>query len=55
MSNLYSRLADVESTRPFGPPGVAANLAAQLSELNELREPVRKAQVSARRVCRTVR
>jgi hypothetical protein len=46
MSNLHNRLADVESTRPFGPHGVAANLVAQLSELNELRERVRKAQTA---------
>jgi hypothetical protein len=41
MSNLYSRLADVESTRLSVVTGVAANLVAQLSELNELRERVR--------------
>jgi hypothetical protein len=53
MSNLYNRLADVESTRLSVVTGVAANLVAQLSELNELRERVRKAQLSAQTSRRT--
>jgi hypothetical protein len=53
MSNLYNRLADVESTRLSVVTAVAANLVAQLSELNELRERVRKAQLSAQTSRRT--
>jgi hypothetical protein len=53
MSTLFNRLADVASTRFSVVTGVAANLAAQLSELNELRERVRKAQLSARKSRRT--
>ena len=47
MSTLFNRLEDVVSTRFSVVTGVAANLVAQLSELNELRERVRKAQLSA--------
>jgi hypothetical protein len=49
MSSLYNRLADVTSTRLLVVTGAAANLVAQLSELNELRERVRKAELLARR------
>jgi hypothetical protein len=45
MSFLQQRLAAVTD--------VTANLIAQLSELNELRERLRKAQLSARRTRRT--
>jgi hypothetical protein len=53
MSSLYNRLAEVTSARLSVVTGAAANLTAQLSELNELRERVRKAQLSARRSRRT--
>jgi hypothetical protein len=46
MSTLYDRLADVASTRLSVVTGAAANLKAQLSELNELRERVRTAELS---------
>jgi ribosomal protein S9 len=49
MSSLYNRLADVTNTRLSVVTGAATNLVAQLSELNELRERVRKAQLLARR------
>jgi ribosomal protein S9 len=51
MSSLYNhnRLAEATSTRLSVVTGTAAELIAQLSELNELRERVRKAQLSARR------
>jgi len=45
MSFLQQRLAAVTD--------VAATLIAQLSELNELREQVRKAQLTVRRTRRT--
>jgi hypothetical protein len=45
MGFLQQRLAAVTD--------VTANLIAQLSELNELRERLRKAQLSARRTRRT--
>jgi hypothetical protein len=45
MSSLQQRLAAVTDA--------AANLIAQLCELNELRDRVRKAQLSARRSRRT--
>jgi hypothetical protein len=53
MSTLYNRPAYVASARLSAVTGVAANLVAQLSELNELRERVRKAQLSARSSRRT--
>jgi hypothetical protein len=49
MSALSNRIETVTSARLSGALDVAANLLAQLSELNELRERVRKAQLSARR------
>jgi hypothetical protein len=45
MSSLRNRLAASTETRPSVVTGVTANLIAQLSELNELREQVRKAQL----------
>jgi hypothetical protein len=53
MSTLHNRLAEVASTRLSVVTGAAANLVAQLAELNELRERVRKAQLSARGSRRT--
>jgi hypothetical protein len=53
MSSLYNRLADVASTRFSVVTGAAANLVAQLSELDELREQVRKAELSAQTSRRT--
>jgi hypothetical protein len=53
MSTLYNRIETVTTTRLSGVIDAASNLIAQLSELNELRERVRKAQVSARRSRRT--
>jgi hypothetical protein len=47
MSTLYDRLVDVAGTRLSVVIGAAANLKAQLSELNALREQVRKAELSA--------
>jgi hypothetical protein len=52
MSSLHSLAASAE-TRPSVLTGVTANLIAQLSELNELREQVRKAQLSAQKSQRT--
>jgi hypothetical protein len=48
MSSLRNRLAALTETRLSVVTGAAANLIAQLAELNELRERVRKAQLSAR-------
>jgi hypothetical protein len=53
MSALYNRIETVASASLSGAVDAAANLIVQLSELNELRERVRKAQLSARRSRRT--
>jgi hypothetical protein len=53
MSVLCNRIETVASASLSGAVDAAANLIAQLSELNELRERVRKAQLSARRSRRT--
>jgi hypothetical protein len=53
MSALYNRIGTVASASLSGAVDAAANLIAQLSELNELRERVRKAQLSTRRSRRT--
>jgi hypothetical protein len=47
MSSLRNPPAASTETRLPVVTGVTANLVAQLSELNELREQVRKAQLSA--------
>jgi hypothetical protein len=47
MSSLRNPHAALDETRPLVLTSVTANLNAQLSELNELREQVRKAQLSA--------
>ena len=47
MSTLDNRLADVANTRLSVVADAAANLTGQLSELNELRERLRKAELSA--------
>jgi hypothetical protein len=49
MSSLDDHLVAVTDTRLAIVSDTAANLIAQLSELNELRERVRKAELSARR------
>jgi len=49
MSNLHSRISDIAHTRLSAIGRNALNLKAQLAELNELRDRVRKAQLSARR------
>jgi hypothetical protein len=49
MSSLRNRLAAFTETRLSVVTDAAAKLIAQLSELNELREQVKKAQLSARR------
>lgn len=49
MSSLHTRLAASAETRRSVLTGATANLIAQLSELNELREQVRKAQLSAQK------
>jgi hypothetical protein len=48
MSSLLQRSAAVTDTRLSDAIDSAANFIAQLRELNELRERVRKAQPSAR-------
>jgi hypothetical protein len=53
MSARNNRLETVTDVRLSTVTDAAANLVAQLSELNELRERVRKAQLSARRSRRT--
>jgi hypothetical protein len=53
MSSLYQPFAAVNDTRLSIVTNVAAHLIAQLCELNELRERVRKAKLSARRARRT--
>jgi hypothetical protein len=53
MSTDYDVLETVTGTRLSVVANSAANLMAQLSELHELRERVRKAQLSARRSRRT--
>jgi hypothetical protein len=53
MSTLYNRIETVTSASLSDAVDAAAKLKAQLSELNELRERVRKAQLSARRSRRT--
>ena len=54
MSSLDDHLVAVTDTRLAIVSDTAANLIAQLSELNELRERVRKAELSARRSQRIV-
>jgi hypothetical protein len=49
MSTLDHRLETVTGARLLVITDAVANLIAQLSELNELHEPVRKADLSARR------
>ena len=49
MSSLRNRLAASTEMRLSVVTGAAANLIAQLSELNELREQVRKAQLAAQK------
>jgi hypothetical protein len=51
--SLRNRLAASTETRLPVVTGVTANLIAQLSKLNELREKVRKAQLSAEKSQRT--
>jgi hypothetical protein len=53
MSTLDNRLADVANTRLSVVADAAANLTGQLSELNELRERLRKAELSAQTARRT--
>jgi hypothetical protein len=53
MSALYNRIETVTSASLSGAVDAADNLIAQLFELSELRERVRKAQLSARRSRRT--
>jgi hypothetical protein len=49
MSSSGQSLASATATRLAAITDVAANLKAQFSELNKLRDQVRKAQLSARR------
>jgi hypothetical protein len=49
MSTLRDRIAASTDARLSAVTGAAANLKAQLSELNELRVQVRNAELSARR------
>jgi hypothetical protein len=49
MSTLRDRIAASTEARLSAVTGAAANLKAQLSELNELRVQVRNAELSARR------
>jgi hypothetical protein len=49
MSDLQRRTAAVIETRLAAITDTAANLKAQLCELNRLRDRIRKAQLSARR------
>jgi hypothetical protein len=49
MSSLHRRPANVTRPHPSVVTSAVTNLLAQLSELNELRERVRKAELSARR------
>jgi hypothetical protein len=53
MRSFDNRLPNVTSTHLSIVTGAATNLLAQLSELNELRERVRKAELSARRLRRS--
>jgi hypothetical protein len=55
MSSLRDRLAASTKARLSVVTGAAANLIAQLSELRELREQVRKAQLSAQKSRQTNR
>ena len=48
MSSLQQRIAAVSDTRLAAITDTAANLKAQLCELNRLRDRVRRAQLSAR-------
>ena len=52
MSDLQRRTAAVIETRLAAITDTAANLKAQLCELNMLRDRIRKAQLSARRTRR---
>ena len=47
MSSLRNRIAVSTERRPSVVTGVTADLNAQLSELNDLREQVRKAELRA--------
>ena len=49
MSSIQQRLATARDTRLAFVISAAVNLKAQLCELNELRDQVRKAQLSARK------
>jgi hypothetical protein len=49
MSSSQQRLASATATRLAAITDMAANLKAQLCELNRLRDRLRKAQLSARR------
>jgi len=49
MSSSKQRLASSTATRLAAITDMAANLEAQLSELNRLRDQLRKAQLSVRR------
>jgi hypothetical protein len=49
MSNLHNRISDLASTRLSILGRNASNLTVQLAELHELRDHVRKAQLSARK------
>jgi hypothetical protein len=53
MSSLQQRIAAVTDTRFAVVINAAANLIAQLRELDRLRDRVRKAQLSARKSRRT--
>jgi hypothetical protein len=48
MSSSKQRLASATATRLAAITDMAANLEAQLSELNRLRDQLRKAELSAR-------
>lgn len=50
MSSSQQRLASTTATRLAAITDMSANLEAQLSELNRLRDRLRKAQLSARRL-----
>jgi hypothetical protein len=48
MSPLHHRFAEISDLRILAMATATSNLTAQLNELNELREQVRKAQLSDR-------
>jgi hypothetical protein len=49
MSSIQQRLSTASDTRLAFVISAAVNLKAQLCELNELRDQIRKAQLSARK------